>query len=262
MAKHRINIIHEDDDIIVANKPPFLPVTRDRSGSAGLIDLLMDKSGSRADLRPVHYISKDASGLVIIAKNYNAQSSLTSAYEKQKINQTFLAIVAGRPLKTKGTINYRLTQNKNDPRKMTTHKRGNQAKTNYQLLADFSGLSLLAVTPVTHRTHQTRVHLAKEGFGLAIDPLYTNTSPIMLSSYKLDYRPSRKKQEPALIDRLTLHCYQMQLTHPDGSNQIFVANLEKKFAAAVKMLTKYNPRQNDCFIDPEIYEKIIAADVL
>jgi hypothetical protein len=131
------------------------------------------------------------------------------------------------------------------------------------LLADFGTVALLAVFPLTGRTHQIRVHLQSIGLPLTIDPLYGSDAPVFLSEFKPDYRLGKDQVEKPLIDRLTLHAYQIEL--PDSTadgHSCFVAPLDKKFTATLKMLTKYNPKGQDAFIQPELLPKILAADRL
>jgi 23S rRNA pseudouridine1911/1915/1917 synthase len=138
-------------------------------------------------------------------------------------------------------------------------KKGKPAVTDYRLLADFGMVALLAVEPVTGRTHQIRIHMVHKSMPLAIDPLYGATRPIMLSDFKSRFNLKRGKAEIPLIDRLTLHAYQVEIPPIEDEPTIYVARLDKKFAATIKMLTKHNSRGPDAFLDKEQYSAILDA---
>jgi len=111
---------------------------------------------------------------------------------------------------------------------------------------------------ITGRRHQIRVHLASIGLPLAFDPLYGSTSGVFLSDFKKDYKLGKTKKENPLIERLTLHAYQIEFPNCEAHcPNCFIAGLDKKFAAAIKMLTKHNPKGIDAFTNPEIFSKIL-----
>jgi 23S rRNA pseudouridine1911/1915/1917 synthase len=112
-------------------------------------------------------------------------------------------------------------------------------------------VALLAVEPITGRTHQIRVHLKSIALPLAIDPLYGSTRPIMLSDFKPDFRLKKGKTETPLIDRLTLHAYQLEIPLTDTKPTTYIAKLDKKFAATIKALAKHNPKGPDAFFNPD-----------
>ncbi|MBN1391289.1 MAG: RluA family pseudouridine synthase [Sedimentisphaerales bacterium] len=256
MSKAKVEIIYEDDDIIVINKPAGISVTKDRTGAAQLKDLL------GAQLRLVHRLDKDTSGVMLLAKNVEAQTEFTAYFEKREIKKTYLAIIAGFVADRQGTIDAPLTNHPKKPSLMcVAHKRGKEAVTEWRLLADFGSFALLAVQPLTGRTHQIRVHLPSVGLPLAIDPLYGSSRPIFLSEFKSEYRLGKFQVEKPLIERLTLHAY--QLVVPKGTENrpvCFIARLDKKFAACLKMLTKYNPKGHKSFLNPDDFSKIINGD--
>ncbi len=241
-------------------------MTKDRSGEDQLTDILADQLEPVicSRLRLVHRLDKDTSGVMILAKNAKAQSVFSSYFEKKLVKKTYLAIVTGIVPDLQGTIDAPLTRDAKNPALMCiTRKKGKAAITNWRLLADFGTVALLAVNPLTGRTHQIRVHLPSIGLPLAIDPLYGSNSPLLLSDFKSDYRLGKNQTERPLIERLTLHAYQIELPSA-GENQpsCFTAGLDKKLAASIKMLTKYNPKGLNAFIEPDNFYKILKGERL
>ena len=173
---------------------------------------------------------------MILAKNTDAQRKFSEYFEKGQVRKIYLALITGSPSEKTGIIDAPLTQSKKNPQIMEVDlKNGKDAQTQWELLANFGSISLLAARPLTGRTHQIRVHLQYAGMPLAIDPLYGQNQAIMLSSFKADYKLGKYEEEKPLIDRLTLCAYELEI-----ESLHLVAPLEKKFKATIKMLTKYN----------------------
>lgn len=266
MSKTKVEIIYQDDDIIVINKPTGVSVTKDRTGQAQLTDILAGQFTPAvcAQLRLVHRLDKDTSGVMLLAKNIQAQTKFTTYFEKREVKKTYLAIVAGFVSNQQGIIDAPLTRDpKNTALMCIAKKKGKESVTNWRLLADFGRFALLAVQPLTGRTHQIRVHLPSVGLPLAIDLLYGSSRPILLSEFKSEYRLGKFQTERPLIERLTLHAYQFVIpAEAEGQPDCFVAKLDKKFAACLKMLTKYNPNGPKAFLDPDDFSKILKGDRL
>lgn len=263
MPKNDIEIIYQDSDLVVINKPAGISSTADRSGAPDLLGVLQKQSGADNDLRLVHRLDKFASGVMLLARNSATQSRLSSLFEKRQVKKTYLALVAGTARRPSGTIKTPLSHSRKNPQVMRTDpKRGKPAVTRWHLLADFGVLALLAAEPITGRTHQIRVHLNSIGSPLAIDPLYGQTRPIMLSDFKLDYRSKKGKPETPLIDRLTLHAYQIEIPADLDKPTVFIARLDKKFAAVIKALAKYNPNGPNAFLNPDHLSAILTAQPL
>ena len=274
MKMNKIEIIHQDQNLLVINKPSGISVTGDRSGKDDVLKILRRQLPEETDLRLIHRLDKYTSGVMLVAKNLPTQSQYSSWFEKRVIKKTYLAIVSGALFEESGTIDVALARSRQDNKIMRIdRKRGKDAITNWERLADFGLFSLLAVSPITGRTHQIRIHMATSAMPLAIDPLYSATRPIMLSDVKHKYRLKRGRIENPLIDRLTLHAYQLQ--RPSDASQIdtaagkitvdesqmntYIAPLDKKFTGTIKMLTKHNPNGLDSFRDLQKYENILAA---
>jgi len=266
MPKNEIEIIYQDDNIIVINKPAGISVTKDRSGKPQLTDFLAKQLGKEmtAKLRLVHRLDKDTSGVMILALNRPAQRQFADYFFNRTVKKTYLAIVKGAVLDPEGVIDAPIAPCKKKPDLMIIDRKdGKESVTNWRLLANFGLVSLLAVTPLTGRTHQIRVHLTSIGLPLAIDSLYATRSPIMLSEFKRDYRLGKFEVERPLIERLTLHAYQLVIPAEAGIQPAcLIAKLDKKFAATIKMLTKHNPKGPSAFFNPTEFDRIIAGQAI
>ncbi len=174
-----LNIVYEDIDIIVVDKPRGLVVhpavgNWDHTLVNGLLYHCTDLSGINGVLRPgiVHRIDKDTSGLLIIAKNDKAHNELSRQFKDHTINREYIALVEGRVKDTEGTIDAPLGRNPKDRLKYWVLPEGKRAVTHYRVIKNYSKYTLLACKLETGRTHQIRVHMAYTGHPLVGDPVY------------------------------------------------------------------------------------------
>ncbi len=263
MAKTVVEIIYSDDGVLVVNKPPGVSVTWDRARAEELVDILSERIGAEAagQLRLIHRLDKDTSGVMVLAKDAGTQAEFTEFFEKRLVAKTYLAIVTGFVNEEEGTIETLIAPAKHNAQIMAVvRKDGKRAVTKWRLLADFGGAALLAVRPLTGRKHQIRVHLPTVGLPLAIDPLYGSGRGLFLSDFKADYRLGREQEEKPLIERLTLHAYQLEFPQQAaGRPNVFVAALDKKFKAAIKMLAKHSASGRAAFRNASVYDALIAG---
>lgn len=174
-----LDIIYEDQDVIVVNKPQGMVV----HPSAGhpnytLVNALLyhtkDLAASPEGFRPgiVHRIDKDTSGLLMIAKNPKARESLEDQLAHKLNKRLYLAIVHGNFGESAGKIDAPIGRNPSNRKQMAVVENGKSAVTHFKVLEQFKGYSLIQCQLETGRTHQIRVHMAYIGHPVAGDPLY------------------------------------------------------------------------------------------
>lgn len=174
-----LDIVYEDNDVIVVNKPQGMVV----HPSAGhpnhtLVNALMNHTkelaASPEGFRPgiVHRIDKDTSGLLMIAKNTQARESLESQLAHKTNKRVYLAIVHGNFKEASGTIDAPIARNPKERKKMAVVEGGKAAVTHFKVLEQYPNYALVSCQLETGRTHQIRVHMKYIGHPLAGDPLY------------------------------------------------------------------------------------------
>lgn len=174
-----LDIVYEDEDVAVVNKPQGMVVHPSAGHSTGtLVNALMyhikDLSSINGVVRPgiVHRIDKDTSGLLMIAKNDKAHNALASELKAQKSLRKYLAIVHGNLPNDRGIIEAPIGRSDKDRKKQAVTAKGKPALTRFHVLERFGDYTLVELTLETGRTHQIRVHMAYIGHPVAGDPAY------------------------------------------------------------------------------------------
>lgn len=177
-----LDIIYEDNDIIVINKPKGL-VVHPGNGNPDhtLVNAVMAKckgslSGIGGKIRPgiVHRLDKDTSGLIIVAKNDKAHIGLSEQLKNKEIKKTYIALVRGNIQENEATIQMPIGRSTKDRKKMAVTKKGKEAITHFKVLKRYGKYTLLEVKIETGRTHQIRVHMAEIGHPVVGDMVYSN----------------------------------------------------------------------------------------
>lgn len=174
-----LNIIYEDMDVAVVNKPQGMvvhPAPGNYNGTMvnALLYHCKDLSGINGVIRPgiVHRIDKDTSGVLVVAKNDAAHNNLAAQFKAHTIKREYYALVEGRIKKEKGTIDAPIGRHVNDRLKFAVVKEGKRAVTHYEVLEVYGGYSLVKCQLETGRTHQIRVHMGFIGHPLVGDTVY------------------------------------------------------------------------------------------
>jgi RluA family pseudouridine synthase len=238
-----LEILFENADFLVVNKPSGIPVVPERwvPGSPFKKSLwnYFAQTGQECDPRIVHRIDKETSGAVVVAKTHDMKRYLGKLFEDGKLYKEYTALVAGTP-PANGRIELSIAQASKHSSRMTVSEFGKHAVTNYEVVEMFRDFALLKVTIETGRTHQIRVHMAANGYPLAVDSLYGYRSALLLSELKRGYQPKKNQPERPLISRLTLHAHRIAFPLPGQEEPFAVeAPLPKDFQLLLKMLRKY-----------------------
>lgn len=177
-----IEIVYEDSDIIVVNKPKGLVVHPANGNPDGtLVNAIMNickdsLSGIGGEKRPgiVHRLDKDTSGLLIIAKHDKAHINMSEQIKNRKVNKKYIALVRGIIKENEATINMPIARSKKDRKKMAVDKNGKEAITHFKVLKRYDKYTLLEIKIDTGRTHQIRVHMSEIGHPVIGDEVYSN----------------------------------------------------------------------------------------
>ena len=177
-----IEIIYEDNDIIVVNKPKGMVVHPANGNPDGtLVNAIMaickdSLSGIGGEIRPgiVHRLDKDTSGLLIVAKNDKAHVNMSEQIKNHEVKKTYIALVRGIVKENEATIDMPIGRSTSDRKKMAVTKNGKNAVTHIKVLKRYDKYTLLQVNIETGRTHQIRVHLSYIGYPIVGDCTYSN----------------------------------------------------------------------------------------
>ena len=247
-----LDIVYEDKDVIVIDKPAGLvvhPAAGNRSGT--LVNALIahcgaSLSGIGGEKRPgiVHRLDKDTSGLLVVAKNDKAHRSLSAQFadhgRTNELSRGYIAFGWGVPKPDRGTIDAPIARDPRSRVKMAVRKGGKEAVTHYEVLRKYLGAddkpvaSMIECELETGRTHQIRVHLAKAGHPLLGDSVYGAGF-----QSKAALLPQKAQAALLALNRQALHAFRLAFSHPaTGKLLAFESKLPKELAALEKSFKK------------------------
>lgn len=226
-------ILFENDDLVVINKPPFIPSVPERGKftAPSVLELATEEYGNCI---LCHRLDRETSGALIVAKNAEAYRHISIQFEKREIKKEYHAIVEGRiffedfevdlPINSEDLKNVRIDR-----------KYGKQALTVFNTLETFKHFTLMQCFPASGRLHQIRVHLASQNAHIAGDILYGGRV-WMQSEIKRKF----KGEDRPMIARFALHAKKITFNLPSGDDISIEAPYANDFDVFLKLLRKYD----------------------
>ena len=240
-----LNIIFEDEDLIVINKPPNLvmhPAPGNESGT--LVNALMHYTNNQLsnlddNSRPgiVHRLDKDTSGILVVAKNNNVHINLAKQFKEHTISRRYKAIVWGMP--DNQSIEGYIERNRKNRKKMSLNNKGfgKYSKTDIKLEKTFGIASLVDCHLHTGRTHQIRLHLTSKNSPIIGDKIYGKSK---INQFGKDKNTFNKFMILKNFERQALHAYHLGFDHPTSKKRMdFDIEIPEDFKNLIELLLKY-----------------------
>ena len=240
-----LNIIFEDEDLIVINKPPNLvmhPAPGNESGT--LVNALMHYTNNQLsnlddNSRPgiVHRLDKDTSGILVVAKNNNVHINLAEQFKEHTISRRYKAIVWGTP--DNQSIEGYIERNRKNRKKMSLNNKGfgKYSKTDIKLEKTFGIASLVDCHLHTGRTHQIRLHLTSKNSPIIGDKIYGKSK---INQFGKDKTTFNKFMILKNFNRQALHAYHLGFDHPTSKKRMnFDIEIPEDFKNLIELLLKY-----------------------
>lgn len=216
-----LKILHEDDWLVVVDKPAGVTMHPGPGHPGGtLVNLLLHHCSSLSGVggvrRPgiVHRLDKDTSGVVVVAKHDRAHQHLAAQFQSREIGRTYVAVVIGQPPRDSGIIDLPLARHPTNRLKRVVQPGGKRAVTHWRIERRVPPFSLLRLRLETGRTHQIRVHLARQNWPVVGDPLYGGARHRGLQLAP----PLRQVLER--FNRQALHACQLAFDHPESGERL------------------------------------------
>jgi 23S rRNA pseudouridine1911/1915/1917 synthase len=220
-----IEIIHEDDHVLIVNKPPDMVVHPARSHISGTLvnalifhcDNLPDTDENKVRPGIVHRLDRHTTGVMVVVKDEDSRGWIGKQFEYRKVQKHYRTVVEGEVELDADLVSLPIGRHKKQREKMAVdHKEGREAHSIYTVIERFDGFTYLDVELKTGRTHQIRVHMKAVGHPVVCDAAYGRRQKLYLSELT-GGEPA--DDEAPIIDRQALHAYTLAFNHP-GTKQI------------------------------------------
>ena len=235
--KNHLDIIFENDQFIVLNKPAGVLSIPDRTQSEpSLKDMLIEKYGS---IFTVHRLDKETSGIILFAKNEVAHQYFSKQFEDRSMEKYYRGLVHGTLPQPSGSIDAAIMEHPAIRGQMVINKKAKPSLTDYEVVEALGKYSLVKFRIHTGRMHQIRVHAKNIGHPIACDPLYGDGKPVLLSSFKKKYKLSKHDdEEKPILNRVALHSYELKFKDASGQDFDLTAELPKDIRALIQQLKR------------------------
>ena len=245
-------VLFEDEHYVALDKMSHMALTHtqlfpDRPSLLQLIQHAVDSDARWVAKRNTRHfgfayrIDFETSGITLFCKSDEACQKIGNLLGANDERREFHCLVHGIPKEESFEIDAKIGWVPGQPEIMQAGKRGKQARTRFEVVERFAGITLLKCLPDTDRKHQIRAHLQHAGIPLVGDAFYGGHL-LLLSKIKRNYRPRRDGMEQPLLDRAALHYSRLSFTHPIKSEPVNIeAPLAKDMQVALKYLRKYAP---------------------
>jgi 23S rRNA pseudouridine1911/1915/1917 synthase len=241
-ADINLDIVFEDADIIVINKPAGMVVHPGKgTGNTTLVNALLYHTKQLSSVsdreRPgiIHRLDKNTSGLIVVAKNDQSHLKLRKQFDTRTIHRVYMALVWGKFSEPEGTIETMIDRSKKDPTKRSVALRGKRAVTHYKVIQEFGYASLVEVILETGRTHQIRVHMTFIHHPVIGDPEYSGRDS-QLKRLPVNLK-KRGKHLLEILPHQALHARKISFIHPTSAKLVeFECEPPEYFAEALRKL--------------------------
>lgn len=228
-------VIHQDERLLVINKPPFLSSLDERNGDAPSVLRLLKKEFG--DVQLCHRLDKETSGILLVARDPETYRSIAMDFERRRIKKIYHAVVGGIHRFEDLEVELPIGTGKNGLMRID-YMNGKDSYTIFNSLKFYRHFTLVECMPVTGRTHQIRVHLASQNAPITNDVSYGGQPPL-LSDIKRKFHLGKFEEEQPMIKRVALHSFSIDL-ELFGEQRHFEAPYPHDFEVLVKLLDKYD----------------------
>lgn len=236
----KLDIIFEDDQILIVNKPANLLTIPDRF-DAEKPSLYADLTHKFGKIFTVHRLDRETSGILVFAKTEEAHRNLSMQFENHETRKVYIALLDGVTHQDEGQIDRPITEHPTQLGKMMVSKKGKESLTLFTVIERFKHFTLVEADIRTGRTHQIRVHFQSLGYPLAVDAMYGRRAALYGHDFKKKFKVGKfTEEEQPMMKRTTLHAFKLTFKHPLSNETVsFEAEMPKDFRALLNQLRKW-----------------------
>lgn len=241
-VRSRIDMLHEDPDLLAISKPPGVWLEESPDEVPGVLEQLEGMGLAEIEEPPsfIYPLDADVSGVALAARSEDAARTLRQQADTGSLRVICHALVRGPVMRNEGEMSLHLSPLPRGGGRMKIHGSGKEFRLSWRILDRFIGFGLLECRVQPPNPHAARALLEGAGLPLAVDSLYGGASELRLSSFKSGYRPSKRHGERPLIDRVSMHVQSAECAHPRSGEVLrFQAQPPKDFRAALHQLERF-----------------------